>query len=499
MKALEPALPLNPTPVRIRAGAKLLIVSLYTLVFFVALPLALLRLGRRIDVELPLSVPSPHWRWPLALAATLGGAALLFRAGWELWRRGHGLPISHLPPRVLVESGPFGKLRHPIYVGYTLALSGIGLLLESPGVALFAPLLLSVGWLGYAHQIEEPMLRRRFGQSYLDYVERTRLLPLPTALVARTASLLNLVWCAVRPPTDWLAQRTVLFRVGSTLWVGYGAFVALGAAVAGALGMALLAPAMPAPASAAYLLGISLAMLLGGRAAWLIYEGRALVARPGATLKRVGFVSFGAYAAMFVYAAAWSRLHPAQVSLGWLLDRTMASALVCSAFGRLGCLSYGCCYGRVWAGGICHRDPNAKVNREHGSLGSNLRVPTQLLAALLAFLSSLLMLGVLAAGASPGFATGFGALCYALLRFHIEGLRDEQRFVDARLTRGQLLCAAIAAVALSGLAVSPGAEQARQAGLTFEWPGARQLAFSALSAVVVFLVCGYHRERVGSW
>jgi prolipoprotein diacylglyceryltransferase len=275
----------------------------------------------------------------------------------------------------------------------------------------------------------------------------------------------------------------------------------LGAAVAGLLAMGLLAPALSSATIAEYLFGLSAAMLLGGRLVWLGYEQRALLARPLTTLKRVGFVSFGGYAAMFAFAFVWQHFRAPSLSAAWLIDRTMAASLVCSGFGRLGCLSYGCCYGLVWQPGVHYQDARAKVIRERGHAGHQPRFPTQLLSALSAFACSALMLGVLRAGAAPGFAAELGALAYALARFHVESFRDEARFVGGRLTRGQLASMLIAGAALACLALTSGATDQHQAGaFSFEWRALLQHASLPLSAAIpVFLVCGYHRERVGSW
>ncbi|HYJ07917.1 MAG TPA: prolipoprotein diacylglyceryl transferase family protein, partial [Polyangiaceae bacterium] len=480
-------------------GGRLVTIVLYTLGFFVALPAALLRLGQRADDELGLAPPLQPLSTAFGGVLLVGGAALLVRSAWELWQRGKGLPISHLPPERLVVTGPFHRLRHPIYVAYTLALSGTGFLLGSWGVGCIASMLLVAAWTGYAHSIEEPRLLRRFGAEYQRYAARTQLLPLPRPLVAAAAGGLARSWQALRPAVSWLASHTVLFRIGPALWVGYGAWLAVGTVIAGWVGLGLLAAGMPAPAVAGYLVGISLAMVIGGRLAWLAYEYRALRAAPGVTLRRVGFVSFGAYAAMFLFALGWSRWHASGLSPGWLLDRTMAACLLCSGFGRLGCLSYGCCYGRAWRHGICYRDARAKVVRELGAAGAEPRVPAQLLSALLAFAVALAMLLLLGLGAAPGFATALGALCYALARFHAEALREERRLLDGRLTRGQLLSMSIAAAALGWLAFAPPGA-VTHSGLTFAWAALGQhLAMPLVAALPVFLICGYHRAAVGQW
>jgi prolipoprotein diacylglyceryltransferase/protein-S-isoprenylcysteine O-methyltransferase Ste14 len=499
LKTLDSLATSELVPPQPQLGGRLVTIVLYTLGFFVALPAALVRLGQRADIELGLSAPPLPLRLALGGVLSIGGAALLVRSVWELWHHGKGLPVSHLPPARLVVSGPFRRLRHPIYVAYTLALSGTGFSIGSWGVACIAMPLLVVAWTGYAHSIEEPRLLRRFGADYQRYAEGAHMLPLPPGLVAAFAGGLLRLWRAVRPLVSWLAGHTVLFRIGSTLWVGYGAWLAAGAVVASGIGLGLLATSMPVAAVAGYLVGASLAMMAGGRLAWLAYEHRALRAAPVPTLWRVGFVSFGAYAAMFLFALAFGRWHPSAPSPGWLLDRTMAACLVCSGFGRLGCLSYGCCYGRAWRHGVCYRDPGAKVIRELGSAGAQPRAPAQLVSALLAFAVAVTMLLVLAAGAAPGFATALGALCYALARFHAEALREELRLLDGRLTRGQLISMAIAGGSLGWLAWAP-FEAGGQAGLAFAWTAlAEHAAVPLLAALPVFFICGYHRMRVGQW
>ena len=179
----------------------------------------------------------------------------------------------------------------------------------------------------------------------------------------------------------------------------------------------------------------------------------------------------------------------------------MLACLVCSGFGRLGCLSYGCCYGRPWAAGMRCSHPKSKVVRERGTDGALARAPTQVLSSRLAFGSAGLLATLLIYGAPRGFSAAFTTLFYALARFGIEGLRDEQRFFDARLTRGQALAALLGGSALAILAFAPfGA----RTGLEFVsgfapralaelWPA------PLLTALPVFLVSGYHRRDVGRW
>lgn len=167
-----------------RAG----IVGLYGLVFWVLLPLALWEGARRLDGQFGWR-GQPSWTgWAVVAAA----GALLVASMLALWRHGRGLPISALPPPVLVRRGPYAHLRHPLYAGFNLALFGAGLAAGSPALAwVVAPLFLPA-WLAYAWW-EERVLSKRFGAAYARYRRQVGLLPrFPVSFVLRIAMLLRL-------------------------------------------------------------------------------------------------------------------------------------------------------------------------------------------------------------------------------------------------------------------------------------------------------------------
>jgi hypothetical protein len=125
-------------------------------------------------------------------------------------------------------------------------------------------------------------------------------------------------------------------------------------------------------------------------------------------------------------------------------------------------------------------------------------VATQLLSAAYVAASMPLVAWV-ANRATPGVGTLVGALAYVFARFGVEVLRDEPRFTRWRLTRGQLACAAGAAVAVIGLLILP-ARAARPlvpTGITALAPAVwGAIGFATLAT---FLVCGVHWGRVGRW
>lgn len=157
---------------RVGAWRRLFIVVAYLLVFWVALPLILIELGYELDATLRLRHMPTAWGWPLMVAglAFLGWAAL-----W-LGFRGRGLPVSALPPPQLVVSGPYAAVRHPMYVGYNVALVGLALTLGSWGLLLIGGPIFLIGWVIYALN-EERGLRRRFGSAYQAYQNDVALWP----------------------------------------------------------------------------------------------------------------------------------------------------------------------------------------------------------------------------------------------------------------------------------------------------------------------------------
>jgi protein-S-isoprenylcysteine O-methyltransferase Ste14 len=125
------------------------------------------------------------WPWPLAeswLALErlrwLGAALLAAGLGLELWSLGHFLraktsALPFRPASAFVARGPYRFTRNPMYLGMTLSLLAVGLLLGRAWIALsaFAGALVMDR---YAIPREERYLERRFGASYLDFRRRVR-------------------------------------------------------------------------------------------------------------------------------------------------------------------------------------------------------------------------------------------------------------------------------------------------------------------------------------
>ena len=154
-----------------RRGGRIAVVAGYVAVFWVALPLGLWTAARGLDRWLGLDAPRRPVGWAI-LAAGLGLVAWAMSA---LRSEGGGLPVSALPPPRLATHGPYRISRHPIYLGFDVAIIGAGLALGSPALAwIIAPAFLPA-WMLYA-LAEERGLERRFRDAWRSYRRRVGML-----------------------------------------------------------------------------------------------------------------------------------------------------------------------------------------------------------------------------------------------------------------------------------------------------------------------------------
>jgi 1-acyl-sn-glycerol-3-phosphate acyltransferase len=161
-----------PRPEPPRPALRALIVAAYVAVFCILLPGALWLAGAAIDARLGWErVPSL-----VGVPILLVGLSLLLWGVAALWFGGGGLPVSALPPPRLTRRGPYRHVRHPIYLGFNIAVLGLGLAAGSRGLAWVVAPLFAPAWVIYA-LIEERGLVRRFGSEYRRYQRQVKFLP----------------------------------------------------------------------------------------------------------------------------------------------------------------------------------------------------------------------------------------------------------------------------------------------------------------------------------
>lgn len=148
------------------------IVLAYAAVFWLLLPFILWRIATYLDSRWGWSRTPNAVGWPLLVA----GFAFMIWAMVLLWNQGKGLPISALPPQQLVQKGPYGMVRHPIYLGFNVALLGAAFITGSRAALFIVVPAFLPCWIIYA-LLEERGLRKRFGETYLHYQQWVGMLP----------------------------------------------------------------------------------------------------------------------------------------------------------------------------------------------------------------------------------------------------------------------------------------------------------------------------------
>jgi len=145
--------------------------AVYSVSFLAGVLIGLPWLAYRVDVYWPGVHAEIGWGRAIGVAvfAVFFGGYVYSTA--VLTRRGRGAYVEFDPPREFVSAGPFRWLRNPVaacLVGMEL---GLALALSSSGVFL-----LFLAAIPLAHTqvvyLEEPLLRKRFGAAYEEYMRR---------------------------------------------------------------------------------------------------------------------------------------------------------------------------------------------------------------------------------------------------------------------------------------------------------------------------------------
>jgi protein-S-isoprenylcysteine O-methyltransferase Ste14 len=110
---------------------------------------------------------SPAWLGLSAVPIAFGSALLLYCVFEFAWS-GLGTLAIIDPPRNLVVHGPYRYVRNPMYLGVIAVLVGESVAFCSRFLPVYAFMLLVCVNL-FVRFYEEPMLRRKFGESYSRY------------------------------------------------------------------------------------------------------------------------------------------------------------------------------------------------------------------------------------------------------------------------------------------------------------------------------------------
>ena len=130
------------------------------------------------------TVLMPYWLLPHGVRPDVRGASaagLLFIAArialyfacafWGFALRGKGTPLPLDPPKKLVIEGPYRVVRNPMYWGVGSIVLGEAEIFHSLALVELAGVF-AVGVILFVLLIEEPELRRKFGEEYEEYCRR---------------------------------------------------------------------------------------------------------------------------------------------------------------------------------------------------------------------------------------------------------------------------------------------------------------------------------------
>jgi protein-S-isoprenylcysteine O-methyltransferase Ste14 len=117
---------------------------------------------------------SEPWRWLAAVPSALGFAVAL-RCIWDFGWTGRGTPVPIAPPQRLVVVGFYRYVRNPMYIGFAAGWIGLWIVFGHANLAVITAVTavaLGIHW--FVVFYEEPKLRGKFGEDYLEYCRNVR-------------------------------------------------------------------------------------------------------------------------------------------------------------------------------------------------------------------------------------------------------------------------------------------------------------------------------------
>ncbi len=476
-------------------------VGFYVIVFAVALPAFFYLLGNSMD---RIINPFHHSMTSLLVAGVtlfgLGGSFMVM-AVFNLWKFGKGLPASPAPPKILVENGIYRLSRHPIYFGASLSFLGASLFLHSFWSAFLSWPLFTLFFVSYALRVEEPFLERRFGKEYHFYKRHVPLLwefPLRKAFHRLISRFLSRISRVVNEPFI-LKYRTHYLFLGYGMWVGFGVFVGLIV-----LNVILLAEKISAFNTSWLMFFFTVASLSGSRFVSLL----VVRVQEKITIKkawyRVGFVSWGVLAAAFLSSGLFIIL--AQRSLYVWFDAAFTGLMIVYFFGRIGCLFYGCCYGKKAHSPIHinYSHPCLKAVRE-GLVKTKALYPTQLFSSLYGLFIFIIVIAVWnITTIRIGVPASICCIMYGIFRFIEEWYRYQKRLIAGIFSPAQFVCLALILLGSVHLAwilpfINPGFHQPLSQLSLKEVFNQLNIFLIIGMGLLTIIVLSYHRYEIGMW
>lgn len=474
----------------------------YIAFFALGAPLLYLVLGKAADRSIgnffsPLPLVLQMAGGVLAIA----GLALIIISIILLYTIGRGLPISSSPPVELVTAGPYSMSRHPIYLGAMVTFAGTSMMIGSFWCTMLAAPLLGFFYFTYAAGIEEPILHSRYGQRYSAYQNRTALsfeFPLRLRLYRIVSSLLEKLSGVINRPKI-LRRGNFIFFWGYGIWLAAGAISGLAV-----IEVVLISLGRPAGDAAWVVAIVMVCGLAGARLMWrtgiTVHHGIGFTR----SAWKVGYVSWGVLTGYLIGLPllAWKL----NVSPYLFFDVAFPSLMITHSFGRIGCLFYGCCYGKETTSGarIRYTHPDLKAVREDRVNPESLK-PVQLISALNGALIAALVFGIWYSIPLPmGVPAALAAATYGLLRIGEEWLRTQHKVMWGFVSPSQFVALLLVLVGVGHLLWIPiGGEHivhpALSEVLDVSVIAQMHLLLLIVCSVIALFAGSYHYSAVGRW
>lgn len=135
--------------------------------------LALIAVGLVVHILFPVQVLVSGWvQFTVGLPVVALGIFAI-GASARTFQRADTDDRFESPTSVIVSEGPYSFSRNPMYVGATVAFTGVALAVNTVWILVLVPVLLAYFWFGVVLR-EERYLQRRFGDAYVEYKSRVR-------------------------------------------------------------------------------------------------------------------------------------------------------------------------------------------------------------------------------------------------------------------------------------------------------------------------------------
>jgi 1-acyl-sn-glycerol-3-phosphate acyltransferase len=154
---------------------KNIIIFIYTLIFWILIPVLVIAISYQLDY--PLNLTESGFDLPVlpGVIILMFSIPLLCISIWQYSKFSGELPVSAFPSKIIIKRGLYNYWRHPIYLFYILVLIGIAFLLRSFTMLVIVIPVFIICTFVYI-LIEENLLTRRFGDAYKYYKKQTGLI-----------------------------------------------------------------------------------------------------------------------------------------------------------------------------------------------------------------------------------------------------------------------------------------------------------------------------------